>query len=33
MLPQLIDKLTPDGDVTPDSNAMLTQVMRMLQGK
>ena len=33
MLPQLIDKLTPDGDVTPDSNAMLTQVMRMLQVK
>jgi uncharacterized protein YidB (DUF937 family) len=33
MLPQLIDKLTPDGDVTPGSNAMLTQVMGMLQGK
>ncbi|QJR34031.1 YidB family protein [Gemmatimonas groenlandica] len=33
MLPQLVDKLTPDGDVTPGSNAMLTQVMGMLQGK
>lgn len=33
MLPQLIDKLTPDGNVTPGSSAMLTQVMGMLQGK
>ncbi len=33
MLPQLVDKLTPDGDVTPGSNAMLTQVLGMLQGK
>jgi len=33
MLPQLIDTLTPDGDVTPGSNAMLTQVMGMLQRK
>jgi hypothetical protein len=33
MLPRLIDKLTPDGDVTPGSNAMLTQVMGMLPGK
>ncbi len=33
MLPQLVDKLTPDGDVTPNSNAMLTQVMGMLQGR
>ncbi|WP_373059737.1 YidB family protein [Gemmatimonas sp.] len=33
MLPQLIDKLTPDGDVNAGSNAMLTQVMGMLQRK
>lgn len=33
MLPQLIDKLTPDGNVTAGSNAMLTQVMGMLQGR
>jgi uncharacterized protein YidB (DUF937 family) len=33
MLPRLIDKLTPDGDVTPGSNAMLTQVLGMLPGK
>ncbi len=33
MLPQLVDKLTPDGSVTPGSNAMLTQVMGMLQGR
>ncbi|WP_310572023.1 YidB family protein [Gemmatimonas sp.] len=33
MLPQLVDKLTPDGAVTPGSSAMLTQVMGMLQGK
>ncbi len=33
MLPQLIDKLTPDGDVTPGSRVMLTQVMGMLQGR
>lgn len=32
MLPQLIDKLTPDGDVTPGSSAMLTQVLGMLKG-
>ena len=33
MLPQLIDKLTPDGDVTPASGAMLTQVLGMLNGR
>ncbi len=33
MLPQLIDTLTPDGNVSAGSNAMLTQVMGMLQGK
>ncbi|WP_411279139.1 YidB family protein [Gemmatimonas sp.] len=33
MLPQLIDTLTPDGDVTPGSSAMLTQVMGMLRGE
>jgi len=33
MLPQLIDKLTPDGSVNAGSNAMLTQVMGMLQGR
>jgi len=33
MLPQLIDKLTPDGNVNAGSNAMLTQVMGMLRGK
>ena len=33
MLPQLIDELTPVGDVTPGSRATLTHVMVMLQGK
>lgn len=33
MLPQLIDKLTPDGTVNAGSNALLTQVMGMLQAK